>query len=246
MAMDRIKTTVGHTITNEITKTVLFPVPTEYCGDEQDDTEVGIATYVGPRYLRTRWQLPDENGIIEQPGSHGVWDWDDPSGFMPCPIDCVEVKLDAEAEPLHALNLWGQNDDPDRFDVVCGDPTAPDPNIMDPLCFTEAIDPQSLYYDVVNSRWTSPSFRSDAVDAQCAPGETQQYSWATVRATRDAMLANSDSKINDDMPPAVKQPWLDYRAKLRNIPADWAGIGTSTYLITWPIAPDEKGGALNP
>ncbi len=246
MAMDRIKTTVGHTIANEITKTVLFPVPTEYCGDVQDDTEVGIATYKGPRYLKTRWQLPDENGVIEQPGSHGVWDWDDPSGFMPCPVDCVEVKLDAEEHPLHALNLWGQEYDPDRMDVECGDPTAPNPNIMDPLCFTEAIDPRSMYYDVVKKEWSGVSFRYDDVDLASSSGETQQYSWTVVRNARNNMLSNSDTKINEDMPDAVKQPWIDYRKKLRDLPSDWSGIGTSTYLIEWPVAPDEKGGALNP
>ena len=31
-----------------ITKTFLFPVPTEWMGQDQDDDNVGIATYNGP------------------------------------------------------------------------------------------------------------------------------------------------------------------------------------------------------
>ena len=69
---------------------------------------------------------------------------------------------------------------------------------------------------------------------------------SVLRNVRNNMLTNRDTKINEDMPDAVKQPWLDYRKKLRDLPTDWSGIGTSTYLVAWPIAPDEKGGAFRP
>ena len=45
----------------QITKTVLFSVPTEWMGDTDPD-EVGIATYTGPRYIQTC-------GILK----HQVW-----------------------------------------------------------------------------------------------------------------------------------------------------------------------------
>tara|TARA_B100001113_G_C20754172_1_gene467948 strand:- start:356 stop:592 length:237 start_codon:yes stop_codon:yes gene_type:complete len=48
----------------------------------------------------------------------------------------------------------------------------------------------------------------------------------------------SDSRIPEDAPESFKTAWKDYRTKLRNIPADWAGIGTATHLIVWPRDPD--------
>ena len=36
-----------------------------------------------------------------------------------------------------------------------------------------------------------------------------------------------------DVPDAVKQPWIEYRQKLRDLPTDWADVGNSTYLIQW-------------
>ena len=132
------------------------------------------------------------------------------------------------------------------MDVVCGDATAPDPNIMDPLSFSEAIDSRSMYYDVVKNEWSGVVFKYDDADISSSSGESSQFSWTMVRNVRNNMLTNSDTKINEDMPDAVKQPWLDYRKKLRDLPTDWSGIGTSTYLVAWPIAPDEKGGVFRP
>ena len=42
------------------------------------------------------------------------------------------------------------------------------------------------------------------------------------------------------MPTDLKDKWKSYRQKLRDIPTDWAGIGTATYLIVWPCDPDEQ------
>lgn len=212
--------------TQLITRTVLFPVPTEYQGDEQDDFEVGIATYVGPRYLRTRWMINDPD---PQPWAHGIWDSEDPSGLMPCPIDCVEVILDAEEYPLHALMLYGAEYAGEIITVSVGPETDPDAEIMDPLSLTEAIEPRSCGYDVNTHTWKEPQFK------QYCPA---QYDWDLVRETRNKMLEASDAALGaPDLPDSIVQPWVAYRQKLRDMPADWAGVGTSTYLIQWPFDP---------
>ena len=43
-----------------ITKTFLFPVPTEWMGQDQDDDNVGIATYNGPDRIRVWYYLDGE------------------------------------------------------------------------------------------------------------------------------------------------------------------------------------------
>jgi len=203
---------------------VLYPVPTEYMGDEQDNDEVGIATYVGPRYLRTRWSSDGSNLT-----SWGVWDWEDPSGFMPCPVDCTEVKLDATQYPIHATVLWGPRYPGERMDVVCGPESDPNPNICDPYYICEALEPSSCHYDVKTESWSTPSFRSLGADMN---------DWASVRLRRDMLLAESDIAIPpDDAPAALRAEWVAYRQKLRDMPADWAGVGTSTYLVVYPFDP---------
>jgi len=224
----------------KITKTFLFPVPEQYCGDVQDDTEVGIATYNGPRYLRTRWVQPDANGVIYDDWTQGCWGVDDPSGFMPCPVDCVEVILDAEQYPMHAAMLYGSAYEPDRVEVVVGPESEPNAEIADPYNLFEAIEPRSCGYDVVNRVWKTPQFRSDwEADIEVPEGETERFSWTVVRNLRNAMLSECDHRVSaSDIPDSVKQPWLDYRQKLRDLPADWADVGNSTYLIQWPFDPE--------
>jgi len=230
--------TLGHSV-NCLDKTVLYPVPETYLGDTQDDFDVGIATYHGPRYLRTRWQLPDENGIIQHKGSHGVWSIDDPSGLMPCPVDCVEVILDAEEHPIHAIMLWGAEHPGAHIAISCGPEDIPDIEIMDPLSITEALDPQSCKYDPVTSQWVGPEFRRDVPDPRDPEAEGSRFSWKIVRMHRDHLLAQSDQKVAmSDVPDAVRQPWIEYRQKLRDLPADWADVGNATYLIQWPMDPD--------
>jgi len=225
---------------SKITKTFLFPVPEQYCGDVQDDTEVGIATYIGPRYLRTRWPMPDSNGFISDDWTQGCWGVDDPSGFMPCPVDCVEVILDAEEYPMHAAMLYGVAYEPDRVEVQVGPDSEPNADICDPLSLYESIIPRSCGYDVVNSVWKTPQFRPDFAAAITVPdGETERFSWTVVRDLRNSMLSECDHRVSaSDIPDSVKQPWLDYRQKLRDLPASWSDVGNSTYLIQWPFDPE--------
>lgn len=230
--------TQGHT-PNCIDKTVLYPVPETYLGTVQDEFDVGIATYHGPRYLRTRWQLPDENGVIHTQGSHGVWDWEDPSGFFPCPVDCVEVKLDAEQHPIHAIMLWGQAYPGEICHIECGTTDTPPTQMMDPLTITEALDPSSCKYDPTTAQWVGPEFRRDAFDPRDPDAEGARFSWKIVRDTRNYLLAQSDHRVSMvDIPDSVKQPWIEYRQKLRDLPEDWVDVGNATYLIQWPMEPD--------
>ena len=44
-----------------ITKTFIYPLPTTWKGQDQDDANVGVATYIGPDKL-TCWFEKDANG----------------------------------------------------------------------------------------------------------------------------------------------------------------------------------------
>ena len=59
-----------------------------------------------------------------------------------------------------------------------------------------------------------------------------------IKDERNAKLANSDGKIASDMPAALKEEWIVYRQKLRDMPVDWAGV--PFYLVRYPASPDDK------
>ena len=53
------------------------------------------------------------------------------------------------------------------------------------------------------------------------------------------MLTACDNRVPADASnTAFAQTWKDYRQKLRDLPADWVGVGTATHLIVWPRDPD--------
>ena len=225
-----------------IRKTVLFPVPTEWLGQEQDPEEAGMVVYNGPRYLTTRWRTD-----LGFPECEVVMGPDDSALQTPTPVNCVDIVLDAEEYPLHAAALWGWEDVAEQYEVECGPADEPNPTICDPYHFSEAFNLRSFYYDVETETWSQPEFSSDDPhsDDHCSEcGDTVCFGWHWVRKTRDAMLAASDSRIAPDMSDAAKQPWLDYRQKLRDLPDAWAGVGTATHLIVWPLDPDQIAAGL--
>jgi len=217
-----------------ITKTVLHAVPTEWLGQDEDNSEVGIITYSGPRYMKTLWDptRPGDCIFIGDPLT-------DNACQAPNPIGTVEITLDAEQYPLHALALWGGYEPAAHMEVVCGPSSDPNPTICDPYHFTEVFDLRSFYYDTSTEAWSTPQFSSDD-PSEVTDNETVCFGWDWVRSTRNGLLMGSDSRVaSADMPASVMQPWLDYRTKLRNLPTEWAGVGTATHLIVWPFDPDQ-------
>ena len=219
-----------------ITKTIIFPTPTEWYGQAQSSTTVGIATYDGPEQLVTDW----EKGA-NPPRCDGIMDPATKDAECPVAADCIRVTLDAVKYPLHALNLWGQKYRGDRITVDVGPADVDNPDIANPHDFQEVFDQRSFYWDESTNDWSSGAFAHDA-DPTGFSTEGVCFGWDWVRNTRNKMLDQTDGRVAaSDTPDAIKAPWIQYRNTLRNLPADWAGVGTATHLIVWPKDPDEVG-----
>lgn len=231
-----------HAANPNIEKTFLYPVPVELWSQDADPDEVGIATYSGPRYLVTRWD-PENPGVLDEIAPQGCSDCQRPPRY-----GCVEVVLDAEQLPLHALVLVGNRYDedgccspgPERIECVCGDPEAPNPVIADPYHYTEVFNLRSFYYDTEAGNWTTPEFKVDHPDSVFPDQEGCSQGWLNVRHTRNKMLTMSDKYVAGYLSDEKRAEWENYRQKLRDIPQKWADVGNHTSLICWPEMPADE------
>ena len=220
----------------QITKTVIFPCSTEWLGQDQSSTTVGIATYEGPEQLLTEWHK-------EVPGQcERTLDPDSKDAEKPCPLDCVQVMLDCSKYPLHALALWGQKYRGARIIVEVGPTDIDNPSIADPHDFQETFDQRSFYYDVATSTWSNGAFNHDG-DPTGISSEGVQFGWDWVRSTRNQMLDECDGRVAaPDTPASVIAPWKVYRQRLRDLPAgnapDLNSDGTlDKTSVNWPTPP---------
>ena len=224
-----------------ITRTFLYPVPTDWMGQEQDDFNVGVATYQGPETIAL-WMEYEIDGVTKSNRINRAWSTDDPqyiqlrdSGVMP--IDNYEVILNAGTHPMHAAVHWGGIEGPDEIEVVCGPGEDPNPIIKDPCHFTEVFDLRTFDYDPETKTWGTPEFSCDV----CGDGQPDvNFGWDWVRQYRDSMLKACDHRIAPDAPESYLAGWSEYRQKLRDLPEAWAGVGTATHLICWPRDPEQQ------
>ena len=228
-----------------ITKTFLFPVPTEWMGQEQDDTVTGIATYHGPANL-TIWYKNNPDGTHTRQ-ENNVFDTEEIQG-RPVPLDVTVKTVDASADPFRAACLMPscvaiQNE----IRILGVGPTDryEDAIINDPIHLFEAYDMNWAHFrfndiDGQGDRWGEPRFSHMGTEAG---DDVPSFGWDWVRDQRNTLLAASDSKIVIDAPASQQEPWRKYRQQLRDLPEAWAGVGTETRLIRWPLDPDEQANA---
>ena len=78
-------------MSTQVSKTFIFPVPTQWLGQEQDDANAGVATYNGPKNLKVWLRYDDSGNKTDQ-----IVDTVDPSRADypdPLPADIYAVDL---------------------------------------------------------------------------------------------------------------------------------------------------------
>ena len=111
---------------SNISRTFIFPVPTVWKGQEQDDANVGVATYVGPKDITCRYLKDASNNKT----SEFSFSWEKGDSNIPAlPLDQYEVNLDADAYPLHAAVIQGGIADAHYLEVNAGPADEPNPTI---------------------------------------------------------------------------------------------------------------------
>lgn len=220
-----------------IYKTLLtYRIPDERYGQSDVLGKTSTIQYEGPEKL-ILW-LTKEGNCIED-----VWDADNMTE-RPLPGHLYEVELDAKAGDKECLiaGMIGPSTETyhpfgnlKRYEIKAGPVDVPNSWISDPTYPSHVFDETDLnvgLYDPETKQFKNLKYHDNTPNME-------NLSDGGIRHKRNRLLEGSDNMAAAaDIPDDVKQGWLDYRKKLRDLPADWAECPNE--LIEWPKDPDKQ------
>lgn len=207
-----------------ITKTFEYDMPDAYLYQTSTLNKKGTFTYKGPRYL---WIFADaETGKIK--GKFHYTEADN-GAVVPTPEGQIKIMVDADVNPLIASLVHNEivyGDLPQTVEVLPDGSTYghPDPQVPD-----HTVELEEVVYDAATE-----SFVLNYPDCWKKPHMT----WEGIIAWRNQTLQSTDGKLKTCTPDKV-QAWQDYRQKLRDLPATFAGV--DPWKIPFPNDPDWTG-----
>jgi|AntAceMinimDraft_5_1070358.scaffolds.fasta_scaffold09626_5 hypothetical protein len=142
---------------------------------------------------------------------------------VPVPIGTTKVEVTATDNPVIISML--KEDCVTYTDVSTTDDTLPDGFVFtynSVATLSQTYDLANLMYNTDTNTWSTGDF------------VTSPMTWDFVLSTRNSMLTASDGKISPDMPDVVKQPWINYRQALRDLPNTF-GYGTDSEIEAWKV-----------
>ena len=143
---------------------------------------------------------------------------DEPDRPLPLNLKREILKADSDINCCKIGLIYGGLEKPKIYEVSVGPVDQPNATVVDPSDIRIVYDKASVTVD-----YTAPlqffEYKRDRSDE-----------W--LRSVRNSKLAASDGKIAPDMPEALRQQWLDYRQKLRDLPDDWLEV--PNYLVRFP------------
>lgn len=153
----------------------------------------------------------------------------------PTPLDMHKVMIDCEANPL-LCTLFGADEHKDYNELPQIEEDLPDGNVYARPADTtpdhtyEILD---VEYDLATGEFKTPY-----------PWKKPWMSWDDVRAQRNIRLRVSDDHVVDDMPPALKTAWEEYKQKLRDLPQVYGAASSgeippvAAHKVRYPTNPE--------
>ena len=179
---------------------------------------------------------------------------DDIADGRPRPADVVQwYEVDCSRSDLHTLicQLRGpvinEKEESRDLSVDVAHPGSPDLSSDGYLQFTygSVLYPDDIYNQdtiTVANPGRSPD---DITITAFTPREKMNgvdldKTWDMVRSHRNRELSNSDGKVTEDMPDALKTKWKTYRQQLRDLPAKMqpANVHPNVADMMFPMQPD--------
>ena len=220
-----------------IYKTLLtYRIPDERYGQADVLGKTSTIQYEGPEKLLL-WLTKDGNNLEE------AWDADDMTE-RPLPGDIYQVELDAKAGDKECLiaGMIGPSTETyhpfgnlKRYEIKNGPEDVPNGWVSDPTYPSHVFDRNDLVeniYDPETKQFKNLIYHDNTPNMALLTDDG-------IRHKRNKLLEGSDNMAAaSDIPDDVKQGWLDYRKKLRDLPADWKE--SPNELIEWPKDPDKQ------
>jgi len=162
----------------------------------------------------------------------------------PIPGDMYQVELDAKAGDKECLiaGMIGPSTETyhpfgnlKRYEIKNGPEDVPNGWVSDPTYPSQVFDRNSMQenvYDPETKQFKNLIYHDNTPNMALLTDDG-------IRHKRNKLLEGSDNMAAaSDIPDDVKQGWLDYRKKLRDLPADWKE--SPNELIEWPKDPDKQ------
>jgi hypothetical protein len=203
-----------------IEKTFTYNLADSYLAQTNNLGRTATWTYTGPRYM---WIFVDQT-TKKVIGKFHYTERDN-GADVPVPAGQWKVAIDADVNPLIASIVHNEIDYgtlPHDEEVLPDGSVYGTPNPIPPDHTYELTE---ISYD--------PSTGFDFTGAWKNPHTT----WDQLRDSRNKNLAGTDIKILHAHTPELRAAWEEYRQKLRDLPATFAGV--DAWKVPYPVAPDE-------
>lgn len=214
--------------------TFTYKIPDDFRENTFDLGKTGTFTYRGPRYLTFE--------IDKETGRESGWCLTTPKELeRPCPLNVERVTVDC-TETENGLLCEIANDQGHDDAVEFRQTrewvsyyTAPDgyTSIEKPTEYEprDIYDEFNITYDFDTGEFTIP-IHDWGTDINTSMG------WDEVKKLRNKMLKDTDGAYTDDMPDEIKNVWIEYRQKLRDLPTALAEFPPHIAAQMFPPVPD--------
>jgi hypothetical protein len=204
-------------ITNT-TVTFTYNIADELYSSSNSENKTATAIYTGPD--RSWIFVNAVTGDVEM--QHPILTTKDDGADVPTPVGTRKVEVVAATDPIvMALIYPGKCEVQDQEMVTEILPDGSELTIEAKTRIDQTYELDELVHN--GSEWILPGFKQSNI------------TWTDIINARNGMLLASDGKISPDQPDSVKQPWIDFRNTLRNLPATF-GRGTANETAAWKIS----------
>lgn len=222
-----------------VKKEFTYKIPNEWYSDDFSEGKTGTFVYEGPEYLTVE--------IDKNTGKESGWCLMSPEEHeRPNAEDIARITIDCKDNPLlcEMINDQGKDSDGEfylnrKWKILHKAPEGyVDVEIPDEWHPRDIYDEFNVTYDFDKEEFNLPVRTWTAIN----DFDHAKVTWDHFRHTRNKMLKEADGVIDDAMPDAERQKWLDYRQILRDAPEKLAEFGPFFAGMMLPGGPDSSDG----
>ena len=232
----------------QITKDFTYDIPDEYLAQTKANGDTATASYTGPAKL---WVfVQEQTGKNTSDAMQLDENWDG-NPDLPAPEGQVKVELDCEGADTLICAIFL-------------------PHSVSVKNVTDVVTDLPEDYGKYSNPWPPPPehayeremlvYKPDTADIADTAGKEHTggdweltfkqpwMTWGTMTQLRNDLLAMSDGKVSFDQPDSVKQPWIDWRQKMRDLPTVWKRGEAGEFpahMVKFPAEPT-RGGFADP